>query len=136
MITAVDTNVLIDVLTHDPIFGEPSASVLRNCLGEGSLVACEVVWAELRPVFRSDDELGAVLATAQISFSALSQPAAMAAGAAWKEYRLRGGNRQRLLGDFLVFGHAQHQADRLLTRDHGFARTYFPGLTVIDPSTR
>lgn len=136
MITAVDTNVLLDVLTHDSVFGDRSASALSDCLAEGSLIACEVVWAELRPAFPNDGALFEAMDTGQISFSALALPASMAAGAAWKEYRLRGGNRQRLLGDFLVFGHAQHQADRLLTRDHGFSRTYFPGLTVIDPSTR
>lgn len=71
---------------------------------------------------------------AEIAFSALGLPAALAAGGAWKEYRVRGGRRERLIGDFLVFGHALHQADRLLTRDHGFSRTYFPQLAIVDPT--
>lgn len=30
--------------------------------------------------------------------------------------------------------HAIEQADRLLTRDRGFYRHYFTGLTVLDPA--
>jgi predicted nucleic acid-binding protein len=44
VITAIDTNILIDILEPDPIFGLASKEVLKRCLREGSVIACEVVW--------------------------------------------------------------------------------------------
>jgi hypothetical protein len=38
MITAVDSNVLLDVFGADSTFGPPSRQVLRRCLAEGSLI--------------------------------------------------------------------------------------------------
>ncbi|MGH2467728.1 MAG: hypothetical protein ACRDGL_08360, partial [Candidatus Limnocylindrales bacterium] len=52
----------------------------------------------------------------------------------WRAYRASGGARSRLVGDFLVGAHAQVLADRLLTRDRGFYRTYFRDLTILEPS--
>lgn len=51
MITAVASNVLLDVLTADPAFGLASREALRSCRTDGSLVACEVVWAEVSAAF-------------------------------------------------------------------------------------
>ena len=51
MITAVDTNVLLDVVGADPTFGPASASALRTALRQGQLLSCEVVWARLRARF-------------------------------------------------------------------------------------
>lgn len=43
MITAVDTNVLLDVFGADATHGARSAEALRRCLHEGALVAGEAV---------------------------------------------------------------------------------------------
>lgn len=134
MITAIDTNVLLDVLAADPVFGPPSRDAVKACLAEGRLVACEIVWSELAGVFPSPAEARASLQTLGAEFDPLGVEAALAAGAAWKAYRARGGKRQRLVADFLVGAHALHQADRLLTRDRGFYRAYFRRLPILDPS--
>ena len=47
MISAVDTNILIDILEPDPTYGPASKEALKRSLLEGSVVACEVVWAEV-----------------------------------------------------------------------------------------
>jgi predicted nucleic acid-binding protein len=133
VITAVDTSVLLDVLGADAAFGTSSASALRACAADGRLVACEIVWAELGSVFAASDDAADAFARLQIDFSPLEQATALAAGAAWRSYRLRGGTRARLVADFLIGAHAVTQADRLLTRDRGFYRGYFRDLEVVDP---
>jgi len=134
VITAVDTNVLLDVVGADEIYGELSAAAVRSCSAEGGLVACEVVWAELGSVFRSPDDAASALSRLEVDFSAIEQETALAAGDVWREYRRRGGARTRLVADFLVGAHAARQADRLLTRDRGFYRSYFADLEIVDPA--
>jgi predicted nucleic acid-binding protein len=134
VITAIDTNVLLDILGADPVFGPRSAQALRSCLREGRLVACEVVWTEVASMFPSPTLARESLGRLAVEFSPVGQEAALAAAAAWKAYRSRGGRRQRVVADFLIGAHAQLQAERLLTRDRGFYRAYFAGLEVLDPA--
>ncbi|MGH9558014.1 MAG: type II toxin-antitoxin system VapC family toxin, partial [Bryobacteraceae bacterium] len=56
------------------------------------------------------------------------------ASRAWRTYRKQGGQRTRILADFLIGAHAQAQATRLLSRDRGFYGKLFPSLDVFDPS--
>ena len=51
MITAVDSNILIDILEPDPVHGPASREALRTCLREGATVACDVVWAEVATAY-------------------------------------------------------------------------------------
>ncbi len=60
--------------------------------------------------------------------------ASLSASSAWKLYRSKGGRRERVVADFLIGAHALCQADRLLTRDRGFYRSYFSSLEVLDPT--
>ncbi|MDD5558687.1 type II toxin-antitoxin system VapC family toxin [Candidatus Methylomirabilis sp.] len=134
MITAVDTSVLLDVFGPDPIFGLRSGKAIRVCLAEGSLVACEVVWAEIASFFPSTNVAQDVLSRLEVEFNPIELKTALLASRVWKTYRSRGGQRERMVADFLIGAHALSQADRLLTRDRGFYRTYFSRLRVLDPS--
>lgn len=134
MITAVDSNVLIDILGADPTFGPRSLEAARRCSHDGVLIACEAVWAEVLAAFPQQTETEAALRRIPVEFSSLGQVGATRAGVAWRDYRRRGGPRDRIIADFLVGAHAMEEADRLLTRDRGFQRTAFAGLTIIDPA--
>jgi predicted nucleic acid-binding protein len=126
--------VLIDVFAADPVFGERSREAVRDCRAEGSLVACEVVWAEIAAAFPTTTAAHEALDRLGVTFSAVQAPSALAAGGAWATYRRRGGTRDRVIADFLIGAHATTAADRLLSRDRGFYRRYFTGLTLLDPS--
>ncbi len=134
MITAVDTNVLIDVLGANATFGPASARAIRRCLGQGAMIACEAVWAETAAHFAEPGDAEAALARLRVEFSPLASAAATGAGRSWRAYRRSGGGRDRVVPDFLVGAHALHQADRLLTRDRGFYRRYFEDLEILDPT--
>ena len=134
MITAVDTSVLLDVLEPDPVFGPASADALRDAIQHGGLVACDVVWAEVGARFGSAEAAQGALGLLTVAFSPIDEVEALDAGATWAEYRRRGGKRERVVADFLIGSHARSRADRLLTRDRGFFRTYFVDLHVLDPS--
>jgi predicted nucleic acid-binding protein len=134
MITAVDTNVLIDVLGADPTFGPGSREALRAATQAGALIASEVVWAETSAWYRSEEEAAQALDQLRIRLVPMQAAAAFAAGASWGDYRRASGKRERLIADFLVGAHAAVHADQLLTRDYGFYRERFRGLRIVDPS--
>jgi hypothetical protein len=134
VITAIDTNVLLDVFAGARNFGPSSRQAIARCIGEGTVVACDVVWAEVAGSFRSPTAAATAMEQVRVSYSALGVDAALAAGAAWRSYRQSGGRRDRVLADFLIGAHASSTADRLLTRDRGFYRTYFKRLRVLDPT--
>jgi predicted nucleic acid-binding protein len=135
VITAVDTSVLLDIFLADPTFGVRSREALRVCTREGRLVACEVVWAELAAAFAAEAPARDALEGLGVEFSSIDAMTALAAGRAFKDYRRRGGTRQRVVPDFLIGAHAQAEADRLLTRDRGLYRSYFQALSILDPSS-
>lgn len=136
MITAVDTSVLLDVFGADPDFGPRSRAALRECLRQGSVIACEVVWAETAASFPQPEPAADALDLLGVRFTSLGASAALGAGAAWRAYRRSGGRRVRMIADFLIAAHAREHADQLLTRDRGFARAYFGELRLVDPSLR
>ncbi|MBN1656448.1 MAG: type II toxin-antitoxin system VapC family toxin [Deltaproteobacteria bacterium] len=136
MITAVDTNILLDVFSADKKFGHRSREALRQCTREGQIVACEVVWAETAVFFPSFEIFTRAMDRLGIGFSSIDERTALAAAAAWKIYRARGGRRERVVADFLIGAHAIALAEKLLTRDRGFYRSYFSGLKIADPTGR
>jgi len=134
MITAIDTNVLLDILVPNESFYEASAASLQEAAGEGSLVICDIVYAELCIHFETQRECDAFLERSDIRVQSLTREAHFLASRAWRKYRQQGGQRTRILADFLIGSHAQKQATRLLSRDRGFYRKLFPSLVLQDPA--
>jgi predicted nucleic acid-binding protein len=134
MITAVDTSILLDIFTDDPAFRVGSLAAVRASLSRGSIVACDIVWAEVAAAFADGASASRALAAIPVDFSGVDVQSAASAGAAWQAYRARGGSRERIISDFVIGAHALIQADLLLTRDRGFHRTAFKSLKIVDPS--
>ena len=103
-------------------------------MGEGQLILCQCVLAEIRPAFPSDKAVDAFLSDWQLDFIPSTRASAILAGVHFTTYLTRGGRSGRVVADFLIGAHAQYTADRLLARDRGYLRDYCSGLTVLDPT--
>ena len=134
MITAVDTNILLDILVPNEDFYEASADALEEAAGQGSLVISDIVYAELCIHFATQRDCDVFLESTGIRVQALTREAHFVASRAWRMYRQQGRKRTRILSDFLIGAHAQKQATRLLSRDRGFYRKLFPSLDLVDPT--
>lgn len=131
MITAVDTNILLDVFLPDEKFVSGSSELLKLAYDEGALIICDIVYAELVPQFDRRSMLDSTLATINVSLSSLDSEAAFLAGERWKIYRKSGGKRERIITDFLIGAHAMIKAERFLTRDRDFYKSCFPDLKIL-----
>jgi len=134
MITAIDSNILIDIFGDDQKFGGVSARALKQCIQEGGICACEIVWIEVAAAFPRQEQFLTAMQTLEVQFSCIGQSTALLASESWRQYRKSGGKSERVVADFLIGAHALQQADRLLTRDRGFYRSYFQALTIYDPT--
>ena len=128
MISAVDTNVLLDVFRPDPQYGPQSAEWLSAAYDEGAVLVCDVVYAELVPFFGNRLTLDGALRDVGATLSPIDSAIAYEAGERWMRYRRAGGPRTRIVADFLIGAHAAAAADRFLTRDRGFYASYFAEL--------
>jgi predicted nucleic acid-binding protein len=151
--SAVDTNILLDILT-----GNEHTAASRDALDRegtrGALVISEPVYAELSAVFPDATVLDSFLRDISIEL-VNSQPEVLhRAGLAWREYASRRAQgltcgscgtearpkcprcrqelrvRQHIVPDFIIGAHAERNGGSLLTRDRGFYRSYFRSLRV------
>jgi predicted nucleic acid-binding protein len=134
MITAIDANVLLDVLAPNPEYFDRSVQALEEAAHAGSMVVCDPVYAELCVYFERQADCDQFLEENDIRVESLTRAASFLASRLWRTYRQEGGKRRRILTDFLVGGHAQVQASQLLSRDRGFYKEIFRSLPLVDPA--
>jgi hypothetical protein len=88
----VDANVLLDILTADLIWSAWSREGLMRAADQG-LAINPIVYAELCPAFRMEEELSAALAGWPLEYLPLPYEAAWLTAQAFAAYRQRGGVR-------------------------------------------
>lgn len=130
---AVDSSVLLDVISNDAHFADSSAAALAGASTTDDIVICDAVMAEICAFTHPMESALDAMAQFGIRFLPTSEQAAMRAGIMYRRFRERGGGRERLVADFLIGAHAMMQAGSLITRDAGFHRDYFKGLKIINP---
>ena len=130
----VDTNVLVDLVTDDPLWGEWSQRQLDRAAAQDGLAINDIVYAELSVGYSRIEELDAMIREVGLVTAAIPRVALFLAGKAFQRYRSAGGRRTGVLPDFFLGAHAVISDCVLITRDAARYRTYFPGIVLIAPN--
>ena len=131
--TLVDSNVLLDILTEDPVWGDWSIDALADAAEAGPLYINPIVYSEVSIRFSTVEALEDALPPQDYRREAIPWAAAFLAGKVFLDYRRNKGTRSTTLPDFIIGAHAAVAGLELLTRDFGRYRTYFPTVSLITP---
>jgi predicted nucleic acid-binding protein len=133
IVTLVDSNVIIDVLSKNPAWAEWSEKNLREATDSDEVAINPIIYAEISSGFATISDLDQDLSPVMFRRLALPYEAGFVAGRAFVEYRRRGGARTSPLPDFYIGAHAAVLGLTLLTRDARRYASYFPKLRLISP---
>lgn len=131
--TLVDTNVLLDLVTDDPVWAKWSIARLEAASLVGPMLINDAVYAELAVRYERIEHLEALIDIAGLALAPIPRAALFLAGKVFTHYRRSGGTKTGVLPDFFIGAHAAVDGLPLLTRDVGRYRTYFPSLKLISP---
>ena len=129
----VDSNVLLDVITADPVWGIWASDTIIQLSDEYKLAINPVIYAEVSIRFSAIEELEEAIPSDFFIRLHVPYEAAFLAGKCYMKYKERGGLKTSVLPDFLIGAHASASNMKLVTRDISRYKTYFPKLELIAP---
>lgn len=136
MAWVVDTSVVVDLVTGDPLFEPASTACLQAHLGNG-LVVSPVTFVELGPSFSGEEVAAeAFLQSSHIGTSEFWTPAdTLLAHRLWHQFQLRRQQFQvvkRPVADVLIAAFAE-RFQGIITRNASHFRSILPTLAVTEP---
>lgn len=125
----VDSNVILDIITDDPVWAEWSVRTLEQ--QKEALSINPIIYAEVSVKIPSIEQLDDILRP----FKRLNLPyeAGFLAGKVFFSYKENEGIKTNPLPDFFIGAHAAILSVPLITRDIQRYKTYFPTLKLISP---
>ena len=129
----VDSNVILDVFTEDPVWSGWSSAALAQATESTRLVINAIIYAEVSTRFLRIEDLEAALPRDRFFREPIPFEAAFLAGKVFLKYRRRHLPRPSPLPDFFIGAHAAVAGYRPLTRDPMRIRRYFPKVGLITP---
>jgi predicted nucleic acid-binding protein len=129
----IDSDVLLDVITDDPVWGDRSSKTLIEAHAGHRLAINPVIYAEVAVKFTTAEELEEALPPGFFEKLPVPYEAAFLAGKCHMKYMERGGAKANALRDFLIGAHASVSDMKLVTRGVSRYSEYFPDLEMIAP---
>lgn len=129
----VDSNVLLDIITNDPVWYGWSLAQLDAASLLGPLCINDVVYAEISVRYDRIEDLNEMLAETELRIEPIPREALFLAAKVFAQYRKSGGTRGGVLPDFFIGAHAAIGGLSLLTRDTKRFQTYFRSVKLISP---
>jgi predicted nucleic acid-binding protein len=127
----VDTNVISDVATRDPVWFTWSIEQISD--RQKQLIINPIIYSELCCHARSPDEIETLIGELALSYREIPRESLFLAAKAFLVYRRRGGTKSAPLPDFFIGAHAEVLQLPIITRDVSRYRSYFPSVRLIAP---
>lgn len=129
----VDSSVLLDLFTKDPVWFEWSVRALDEAGRAGPVFIDPIVYAEVSVGFSRIETLAETLDALPLTWREIPRAALFLAGKAFIAYRRSGGVKSRPLPDFYIGAHAAVEDLTLITRDPERVKTHFPRVRLSTP---
>ena len=129
----VDSCVILDVVTEDPVWFKWSSTKLEEYGERYSLFINPIIYSEVSISYQKIEELEEALPRSIFKRAIIPWEAAFLAGKIFLHYRKSGGQHILPLPDFFIGAHAVIDHLLLLTRDSKRFRHYYPQLKIISP---
>lgn len=128
----VDSNIVLDVVTDDPVWADWSDEAIARHQAGGLLVN-PIIYSELCAGAASPVEVDELLESLKLGYQEIPRDGLYLAAKAFLQYRRQGGPKTSPLPDFFIGGHAEALGIPILTRDTARYQTYFPKVALISP---
>ena len=129
----VDSNIILDLITDDPVWAEGSESALGQYYTTHALCINPIIYAEISIGFARIEEVEKIIEESGFTVLPIPREALFLAGKVFLQYRRAKGSKHSPLPDFYIGAHAAVESLPLLTRDTARYRTYFPSVELINP---
>jgi predicted nucleic acid-binding protein len=129
----IDSNVILDIVTKDPVWFEWSSKLMRELASSHIFIINSIIYSEVSIGFERIEEVEELFVSTYFTREPIPWEACFLAGKCFLQYRKKGGVKTNPLPDFFIGSHALINGYRLLTRDTARYKTYFPKLKLITP---
>ncbi len=132
----IDSCVLLDLFTDDPVWADWSENVLTEFAQTNTLHINSIVYTEVSIGFNRIEEVEEAISELNIKVVEIPREALFLAGKVFLKYKRNKGIKNSPLPDFFIGAHAAVSKFDLITRDSARYKTYFPSLKLIHSDSR